>query len=584
MGKLYNIKHLTEVSFDKEIPRKQVLERIIMILCNDGRFYNYCDELIFINEKEKINVSPSELPGILNFLNIELSIQKEEGKRYLLFDAQHARALFAGNRLINQLPRINYFTRGPTYSKKWNLLDPGYHENERVFCLGEKIVPIQSCDLIDSITKSFLFKNEASRCNFIALLITGLLRNKYIGDRPFGANTGNRSQIGKTLASKIVSIILEEQRPEVITYKSNQEELEKNIAALFLKRDVMIFDNVKSKREIDSNVLEALITSLQPAYRILGHSKTVSKPNTAIVIMTMNGAKFCEDLRTRALPIEFYLGEDIQPSEVKFDKDYLQDYVQKNRTAILQQLCGMIETWKQKGFPACNKDFRFRNWIKDVGGIAEANGYKSIIDNLESATSSYNNELQEIGKLFDGKLNQRLSARKWGELAKREGLFYEALEGKKAATVMSSILSGHVGKRIVLQSGEYFILRSSVDKHEKIKIYYGESNNTTEIKGDEENTDIAKRSTTCCLTDCFGKGNGSFAGTAGTKTGAVVVSNNAINMKDKNPVAPPNLIPAVPAEIDKQVLTQNKTARGSCRESVKWENNNSIEEGEKHGS
>src|SRR5690606_23476599 len=135
------------------------------------------------------------LPGRINALGVEFTKPTKSGLRYELFPVPLARALLQSSHATAGLPEITLFTNHPTYDQNWNISPPGYNQLEQTYYSGERITPIKSQECLRYITKDFLLKNEASRSNLVALLLTAILRNKYRGDRPFGALTGNRPGI-----------------------------------------------------------------------------------------------------------------------------------------------------------------------------------------------------------------------------------------------------------------------------------------------------------------------------------------------------------------------------------------------------
>jgi hypothetical protein len=300
-----------------------------------------------------------------------------------------------------------------------------------------------------------------------------MLRNKYIGDRPFCALTGNRPNIGKTLACKVLSVIAEGKSTETMTYSSNQEELEKQVASRVDKRDVLIVDNVRSQQPIASAVIERMVTDALISFRRLGQTTTITRPNTIILMVTMNRAQFNQDLITRALPIEFYLDETKDPKEHKFPHESLERFVQENRTGLLQELCGMIEVWKEKGRPLCRKDFRFRNWTREIGGILEANGFTAFLDNLESATAEYDQTSHEIGRLFEEVgVGRPKSADELGQVCAQLNLFPEIrAHSRRAATALSNLLAKHSGRKIPLPDASFALLKEGYHPSHKVKTY-----------------------------------------------------------------------------------------------------------------
>jgi len=222
------------------------------------------------------------------------------------------------------------------------------------------------------------------------------------------------------------------------------------------------------------------------------------------------------DITRRALPISFFLAEDTDPSRIKYNHLSLEDFVKENRTQILQELCGMVETWKDAGRPISKKDFRFRSWAEDVGGILLANGFTAFLDNLETAYSEYDKTSHEIGRLFEDHLDQSLTAVELTKICMQENLFPELFENaKKATTSLSHLLTKYLGKRIPLPNQNSCVLKEGRwNPSLKVKTFIAASGYSTGTTG--TTVDIEPEGPRD-LTGGNNKGKGSNPGTTGTE-------------------------------------------------------------------
>lgn len=491
--------------------RRPVLLEIVWVLKDDGRFYAYGKELLRIG-KDKDIVSADALPAKLSDLGVEFLKETDKGDKYLLLPLNLAKALFHSDTLRHELNEILLFADHPIYDSQWELAKPGYNARDKIFYNGNAIEPVKTIQILKEVFGEFLFKNEASKCNFIAALLTAILRNKYMGDRPFCALTGNRPNIGKTLACKVLSRIAEGLPPETLTYTPNQEELEKQLASRADKRDVVLIDNVRSQQPIASAVMERMVTDVQISFRRLGQTTTITRPNTIVLMVTMNRAQFNQDLITRALPIEFYLEDSKDPTEHKFTHESLEQYVLKNRVAILQELCGMVENWKEEGRPLCKKDFRFRTWTREIGGILEANGFTAFLDNLESATAEYDQISHEIGKLFEESVGRPLTADELVKACSELNLFSEIrAQSRQAATALSNLLAKHCGKKIPLPDSSLVVLKEGFHPSKKVKTF-----TATPLASDKAPDTSPGTPDTSLAPETTAEGGGSPSGTQGS--------------------------------------------------------------------
>jgi len=457
------------------IRRKDLLATIRDKISVGEDIFKYGSNLIQVKETSYDAINSYNLSSVMSDLDIEFASGSEERPIYKLMPPDLARTFIFSNFSKTGYKEINLFSDHPIYTDDWTLSNTGYNEAEKTYYAGAAIEPKRSLEFVESLTREFLFKNRASLCNYIALLLTSILRNKYRGDRPFGAFSGNRPQIGKTLSCKVLSIIATGKTPETITYTRDQIELEKQLGSRVTKSDILLIDNVKSHIPVESSVLEKLITDDPVSFRELGTSNTITKPNTLVALVTMNDAIFCQDLISRALPIEFFLDDATDPSAIQYENNNLCSFTQSHRTEIVQELCGMVERWKEGGKPICNKKFRFRRWAQEVGGILMANGFIEFLDNLETASALYDKYLHDLGLLFEDVLNKEITATALLELCEIKGLFEDIRGVKKAPIAMSHMLSRYIGRKIPLSNGDSFVLKDGRwDAHRKLKTYITE--------------------------------------------------------------------------------------------------------------
>lgn len=508
-----------EIRVDSSIRRYEVLSRIGTLLSSQEDLFRYGTSIIKVTKHGKILIDQSTLPAKVLEIGVECAKGSKERKQYELLQEGLAKAFVNNTSFFRDFREIEFFTTHPTYDSKWNRVLPGYNEADKIYFSGEAVEPSRSKKLVHEITKDFLFKNEASRQNFIALLITILLRPRFNGDRPFAGMTGNRPNLGKTLACKVAAFMADGRTPKTITCNPSQEELEKHTAAVIRDQDSVVYDNVKTLR-LDSPVIERMITDDPISFRLLGQTKTITRPNTTIVCISMNQAKFSPDLISRCLPVEFYLSDDLDPLDKKFSINSLIDFVATHRQDIFAELCGMVEVWKEKGMPTCDKPFRFREWARYVGGILEANGYTEFLDNLESAASEYDKDSHEVGAMFEDVLGQNVTADRLYEICKSKSLFTQFLDLKRPASALASVLSRYVDKKVPLPDGRIALVGIGPWKgHEKTKTYTAKLIPLSSMAKSNA-TDGTKIREIGNLTDGNDMNKSATAGLAGSRVGA----------------------------------------------------------------
>jgi len=290
------------------------------------------------------------------------SLPKDHAQKYLNKN-------YAANRKLDE---IRIYSRNPIYDANWNLCPPGFDPDSGVYYAGEAVHPKSGTSAIDELLSEVCFKDEASRVNFIGMLLTCIVINKVGHQKPVVLITGNQPEIGKTTLGQRLAIVQDGQDVPTITYLSDDNKLENDFATkLKAGRKTFLIDNVKEP--IKSAVLEKCATDAVLAFRLLHTNNDISKENAHLFVITANTPDCGPDIVTRSIFISLeYEGE---PKE----RDLLADPIGQAielRDSVLAELVGMIEKWKTDGMPlADDVQARDRQWGQIVGGILRSNGY-----------------------------------------------------------------------------------------------------------------------------------------------------------------------------------------------------------------
>ncbi|MFM7150679.1 MAG: hypothetical protein ACKO23_12630 [Gemmataceae bacterium] len=315
-----------------------------------------------------------------------------------------------------RIPRLREYSRTPLFGPDFHYYGPGYHPEQGYLVHGPRITPTeyqprQQGGILERVPPSlarvlgeFCWAESADLVNFLALLLTGVLKNHFVDyPHPLALFNGNQPGLGKTLLCEIYGLILEGQTPRGITL-GDDTELEKQIGASISmpEASVLLFDNVRGR--IKSQILEK--NSLAPCVQVrrLGQSSFITRKNDLIWLITGNNILTTPDLVSRSLLIN--LRYDGNPQQRDFVLD-IHQFVRQNRNEILAELYGMVQFWRQSGGAPGRQKHRCGRWAETLGGILDATGMGSyFMSNHSQAESEMNEDLSQFAGLVEHLLDR----------------------------------------------------------------------------------------------------------------------------------------------------------------------------------
>jgi hypothetical protein len=215
--------------------------------------------------------------------------------------------------------------------------------------------------------------------------------------RPNFAAIANSEGAGKTLLWKISLIPVLGKAPAG-TAPKDEDEMRKFIGATVLGSSPVFFlDNIKG--HLSSPSLEALTTSPVTQFRYLGQSKVHEAEHGLTVFITGNRATFSPDLRRRTLTVELFVNE-VRPESRPITQPLDDVRLTAMRPEILAALWALVRNWQQKGSPPPKQlHHAFGAWSKIVGGILEAAGLMSPVQQSAGGTTDGDTDLTDMESL-----------------------------------------------------------------------------------------------------------------------------------------------------------------------------------------
>lgn len=300
------------------------------------------------------------------------------------------KALFASEQFAAATPQIEVYSTRPTFDRTFRLCQPGWNPEAKILMHADAVEPIVDWEIDQTVSagnlgpalgrllprlrallEEFCFESPADLVNAVAVLVTGLLINHFVGDsHPMVGVDGNRPGVGKTLFAQVCGVILDGRPPSPIRI-GTEDELEKKLCALLIRNEgsVILLDNVK--RRVSSEVIEMNALAPRLTFRKLGGSVLVSGPNTYLWVVTANGAEASDDTLDRMVWVR--LRHDGPPRGRRFARDPVR-YATDHRHELLAELVGLVQRWVNGGCRPGDHAHRCREWARTVGGIRTSAG------------------------------------------------------------------------------------------------------------------------------------------------------------------------------------------------------------------
>jgi hypothetical protein len=224
--------------------------------------------------------------------------------------------------------------------------------------------------VLDHVLGDFPWATDADRANFVALLVSPILRPYVGGLIPLGAISASDRGSGKTLLADVIGTLY---GAVVRPWVSDDDELRKAVtAALMGTSAVVTFDNVGDQDSVEAPTLAKLLTS--PAWddRVLGRSEQARLTNDRLWLVTGNNIRFGGDLAQRTVLVQLdpkCARPDLRTGfQIPDLGEWLEDPA--NRAKLLHSLLLLARAWIVGGAPKGEYAMRsFRRWARSLGGF-----------------------------------------------------------------------------------------------------------------------------------------------------------------------------------------------------------------------
>jgi hypothetical protein len=327
---------------------------------------------------------------------------------------------------------MNLFTNYPVYNTEWKISKPGWHEgtfyDEPPELSGIKPKVDVGWGIIEDLLVDFPFSGDADMENFVSLLLTPMIKPAILGNVPLFLVKSSLPRTGKTkLAEQVLGgIYLGEETP-AMQWSSNEDERDKRILAVLKQGDTLLHvDNVSAY--MDSPALASLVTSKYYQGRLLGKSQMMRLENSLTIVATANNPRATGEIVKRTVPITLQPETESPELRDDFKHPHLFKYVLNRRPRVWEWMMGMIEHYKNSGFPATKmKMGGFEGWMSAMSGVMHCGNAVKWMSNWQTWVKEADPEgedLKDFVSLWWTKWEQEpLFAKQLFNFAKEHDLF-----------------------------------------------------------------------------------------------------------------------------------------------------------------
>jgi hypothetical protein len=237
--------------------------------------------------------------------------------------------------------------------------------------------------LLNWMLVDFPWASNADQANYLALLLTGVIRPRLTCPTPFGVITAPDRGSGKSYLAETLEILFGGRE---YAWPQDDTEMRKQITTMLRESTsaVLTFDNVPADRVVEYPSFAGLLTRSDWSDRVLGQSREVKIPNDRIWLATGTNVRLGGDLGQRSVLVS------IDPKRPRPDRrtgfkisDY-RTWVRENRAHIVMALLILARAWAVDGAERVAYPMRgFTPWAEQVGGILAYHGIDGFMANAD---------------------------------------------------------------------------------------------------------------------------------------------------------------------------------------------------------
>ncbi|HEX3778170.1 MAG TPA: hypothetical protein VHX38_00755 [Pseudonocardiaceae bacterium] len=241
--------------------------------------------------------------------------------------------------------------------------------------------------LLDRFLRDFPWRTDADRANYLALLVTPIIRPYTRSLAPFGLIEATMPGSGKTILTGCVGLLVGQR---VLTWTDSDEELRKSITTVLADQvGVVVFDNLEEGSVINSAVLARLMTERTWTDRKLGSNTAATFPNDRLWLATGNNLRTGGDMASRSVWVRLDPNCPRPEARTGFSIPNLDSWILDpvNQATVLRHVLVLILDWTAAGAPIATKVpqmRQFTRWAQHLGGFLEHHQVDGFLGNADA--------------------------------------------------------------------------------------------------------------------------------------------------------------------------------------------------------
>lgn len=239
--------------------------------------------------------------------------------------------------------------------------------------------------LLNRFLHDFPWSSAADRANYLALLVTPILRHFTRSLIPFALIDATMPASGKSILTGGPGMLYGQR---VMPWPYADEELRKSITAVLAEQvGVVVWDNLAEGTVIDSPTLALLVTAGVWSDRQLGASRNIATVNDRLWMATGNNLQVGGDMASRTVRV--HLDPDMprpeQRDQTQFGIPHLDQWITNpaNQLTVLWHLLVLVLDWTRAGAPKATvlSMRQFTPWAQHLGGFLARHGVDGFLAN-----------------------------------------------------------------------------------------------------------------------------------------------------------------------------------------------------------
>ncbi len=241
--------------------------------------------------------------------------------------------------------------------------------------------------LLQRFLGDFPWRSDADLPNYLALLVTPLIRPFTRALSPFGMIEASMPSSGKTILTGCVGLMVGQR---VLTWNDSEDELRKLITTVLAESaGVVVFDNLTEGSVVKSATLARLMTERTWSDRRLGTNAAASFPNDRLWLATGNNLHTGADMASRTVWVRLDPNCSRPEARTGFTIPQLDSWILEpaNRATVLRHILILVLDWTAHGAPPATKTpqmRQFTTWAKHLGGFLQHHGITGFLGNADA--------------------------------------------------------------------------------------------------------------------------------------------------------------------------------------------------------